>query len=106
MTPPLKADTHGRAGLADLARQRTLISSDSPAEHPNFTPMLIAMPPPPEELSFGTCGSDDMCLPSRLRRIPYYKVGHLVRFDVADIDRWLALNRIEPPQPNRPPRRT
>ncbi len=40
------------------------------------------------------------------RRIPYYKVGHLVRFDAADIDRWLALNRIEPPQQNRPPRRT
>ncbi|MFN6119111.1 MAG: helix-turn-helix domain-containing protein [Actinomycetes bacterium] len=40
------------------------------------------------------------------RRIPYYKVGHLVRFDAADIDRWLALHRIEPPQQTRPPRRT
>jgi excisionase family DNA binding protein len=27
------------------------------------------------------------------KRIPYIKVGHLVRFDPTDIDNWLAANR-------------
>ncbi len=30
------------------------------------------------------------------RRIPFYKVGHLVRFDAADVDQWLARGRVEP----------
>ena len=30
------------------------------------------------------------------RRIPFYKVVHLVRFDAADVDKWLAQGRVEP----------
>lgn len=29
------------------------------------------------------------------RRIPFHKVGGLVRFDQADIDAWLAAHRVE-----------
>ena len=29
------------------------------------------------------------------RRIAFYKVGKYVRFDPADIDRWLAAQRVE-----------
>ena len=29
------------------------------------------------------------------RRIPYVKVGHYVRFDPEDIDRWIAERRVE-----------
>lgn len=30
------------------------------------------------------------------RRIPFYKVGALLRFDVADVEHWLAMNRVDP----------
>ncbi len=30
------------------------------------------------------------------RKIPYVKVGRLVRFDVLDIEKWLASNKVEP----------
>ena len=30
------------------------------------------------------------------RKIPYVKVGRLVRFDVIDIEKWLANNKVEP----------
>ena len=33
------------------------------------------------------------------RRIPYLKWGHLLRFDPADIDRWLDTTRVQPPAP-------
>ena len=29
------------------------------------------------------------------RRIPFFKVGGKVRFDPADLDRWLAAQRVE-----------
>lgn len=29
------------------------------------------------------------------RRIPYYKVGHLLRFDPVEVDDWLAECRVE-----------
>lgn len=29
------------------------------------------------------------------RQIPYYKVGRLVRFSFADLDAWMATNRVE-----------
>lgn len=33
------------------------------------------------------------------RRIPYYKWGHLLRFDLADVDAWLTECRHEPRRP-------
>ena len=30
------------------------------------------------------------------RRIPFYKVGALLRFDVADVEHWLAMHRVDP----------
>lgn len=30
------------------------------------------------------------------RRIPFYKVGSLVRFDVVDVEQWLATHRVVP----------
>lgn len=30
------------------------------------------------------------------RRIPFYKVGALLRFDVADVENWLAMHRVDP----------
>ena len=35
------------------------------------------------------------------RRIPFYKVGSLVRFDVVDVEQWLAAHRVVPMQPRR-----
>jgi excisionase family DNA binding protein len=35
------------------------------------------------------------------RRIPFYKVGSLVRFDVVDVEQWLATNRVVPMHPHR-----
>lgn len=32
------------------------------------------------------------------RRIRFYKVGALLRFDVADVEQWLAMHRVEPPR--------
>lgn len=29
------------------------------------------------------------------KRIPYYKVGRLVKFDAAEIDRWIATKKVE-----------
>lgn len=29
------------------------------------------------------------------RRIPFYKVGALLRFDAADVEHWLATHRID-----------
>lgn len=29
------------------------------------------------------------------RRIPYYKVGHLLRFDPVEVEHWLAERRVE-----------
>lgn len=29
------------------------------------------------------------------RRLPFYKVGHFVRFDPAELDAWLASNKVE-----------
>lgn len=33
------------------------------------------------------------------RRIAFHKLGHLLRFHVADLDRLLAAGRVEPEQP-------
>lgn len=30
------------------------------------------------------------------RRIPFYKVGALLRFEVADVEHWLAMHRVDP----------
>ena len=30
------------------------------------------------------------------RRIPFYKVGALLRFDVTDVEHWLAMHRVDP----------
>ncbi len=30
------------------------------------------------------------------RRIPFYKWGHFLRFDLAEIDAWLATHRVAP----------
>ncbi len=30
------------------------------------------------------------------RRLPYLKLGRLVRFDLDDLDRWLDAQRVEP----------
>jgi excisionase family DNA binding protein len=30
------------------------------------------------------------------RRIPYLKIGRIIRFDPAEIDRWLTPQRVEP----------
>lgn len=89
---------------------------------PRYRPLLArcpSMPTAPRPRSTRPGLLDIIDLASRLgvterfirrliheRRIPYYKVGHLVRFDATDVDHWLALHRVEPPQPNRPPRRT
>jgi excisionase family DNA binding protein len=35
------------------------------------------------------------------RRIPYIKWGHLLRFDAAEVQRWLDSNRVEPLSPHR-----
>lgn len=35
------------------------------------------------------------------RRIPFYKVGSLVRFDVVDVEQWLATHRVVPTHPHR-----
>jgi excisionase family DNA binding protein len=35
------------------------------------------------------------------RRIPFYKVGSLVRFDVVDVEHWLATHRVVPMHPHR-----
>ena len=35
------------------------------------------------------------------RRIPYIKWGHLLRFDTAEVQRWLDGNRVEPTSPTR-----
>lgn len=35
------------------------------------------------------------------RRIPFYKVGSLVRFDVVDVEQWLATHRVVPMHPLR-----
>lgn len=39
------------------------------------------------------------------RRIPFIKWGHLIRFDPADVARWLVENRYERPpvRPGQPP---
>jgi len=37
------------------------------------------------------------------RRITYFKVGHLVRFDPADLDEWIARSRVDAFVPG-PPR--
>lgn len=29
------------------------------------------------------------------RRVPHYKVGRLVRFSLADLDKWMASSRVE-----------
>lgn len=34
------------------------------------------------------------------RRIAFHKLGHLLRFRVADLDRFLAAGRVEPAEPN------
>jgi excisionase family DNA binding protein len=34
------------------------------------------------------------------RRIVFHKLGHLLRFHVADLDRLLAAGRVEPAQPD------
>jgi len=34
------------------------------------------------------------------RRIAFHKLGHLLRFHVADLDRLLAAGRVEPAQPD------
>ena len=31
------------------------------------------------------------------RRVPFYKVGRLVRFRESDLDEWLEAGRVEPP---------
>ena len=31
------------------------------------------------------------------RRVPYLKIGRFVRFDAAEVDRWLVGQRVEPP---------
>lgn len=33
---------------------------------------------------------------THLRVIPFYKVGNLVRFKLAEVEQWLADNRVEP----------
>jgi excisionase family DNA binding protein len=33
------------------------------------------------------------------RRVPYVKVGRLVRFDPAEVEGWLLANRVEPFDP-------
>jgi excisionase family DNA binding protein len=35
------------------------------------------------------------------RRIPYIKWGHLLRFDAAEVRRWLEANRVDPLGPRR-----
>lgn len=35
------------------------------------------------------------------KRIPYVKVGHFVRFDPAELRRWIDERRVEPTQPAR-----
>jgi excisionase family DNA binding protein len=30
------------------------------------------------------------------RRIPYLKIGRLVRFDAAEVERWISSSRVEP----------
>lgn len=30
------------------------------------------------------------------RRIPYFKIGRLVRFDPAEVERWIAATRVDP----------
>jgi excisionase family DNA binding protein len=39
------------------------------------------------------------------RRIPFIKWGHLIRFDPADVQRWMKENTIQlpPTRPGRPP---
>jgi excisionase family DNA binding protein len=32
------------------------------------------------------------------RRVPYLKVGRLVRFDPVEVERWIDLTRVEPAQ--------
>jgi excisionase family DNA binding protein len=32
------------------------------------------------------------------RRIPFHKIGKFVRFDPADIDRYISRGRVEPPR--------
>ena len=32
------------------------------------------------------------------RRIPYLKIGRLVRFEPAEVDRWIGQSRVEPTQ--------
>lgn len=31
------------------------------------------------------------------RRIPFYNVGALLRFDIADVEHWLAMHRVDSP---------
>ena len=33
------------------------------------------------------------------RRIPYFKIGRLVRFEVGDVEAWIASQRVEPSGP-------
>ena len=33
------------------------------------------------------------------RRIPFLKIGRLVRFDVGDVEAWIASQRVEPSGP-------
>jgi excisionase family DNA binding protein len=35
------------------------------------------------------------------RRVPYVKVGRLVRFDPAEVEGWIVANRVEPFHPRR-----
>jgi excisionase family DNA binding protein len=36
------------------------------------------------------------------RRVPYFKLGRLVRFDAAEIEDWLVSHHIDPPVDARP----
>lgn len=55
----------------------TLIDVDSAAEHLSVTPRYIRR------------------LVSE-RRVPYYKVGKFIRFDIAELEQWLKRCYIEP----------
>ena len=30
------------------------------------------------------------------KRVPFYKWGHLLRFDLAEVDAWLSTHRVDP----------
>lgn len=73
-----------------------MANNHHPDQHPNGhadRESLIDLPALAERL--GVCERHIRRLVAE-RRIPYYKWGHLLRFDPAEVNHWLARHRIHP----------